>query len=263
MKENKKMLIVLAIFLIFIVGLIFLVISKGGKDEEVLDDFYEALNSRKYEIIYLAQTSCGSCQIFDADLKTIKDVQNFDYLKINLDKLLSSAVDEIFDRLSIDPSGEVATPYVVIVKEGEIVDQFNRVGINELVDILKDYNFLNKDFSLGVNYLEFDEYLNLYDSGSRMVVALSSASEKGAETKTIKSVLREISLEKDVEINYFELLFDTEAEYNIFADTFDIIGSTDIPIVAIIQNQKIVDYVSGTTSKTEILDMLKKNNIVK
>lgn len=263
MKENKKMLIVLIIFLVFIVGLVFIVMSKGGKDEDVLNEFYEALNSRKYEIIYLGQTNCGYCQTLDEDLKTIKEVQKFDHLKINLDKLLSSAVDEIFDRLSIDPSGEISTPYVVIVKEGEIVDQFNSVGINELVEILKDYNFLDKDFSLGINYLDFDEYLNLYDSGSKMVVAFSSVTEAGSETRTLKSVLREITLEKNVEINYFDLLFDTETEYNIFADTFELVKTEDIPIIAIIQNQKVVDYVSATTSKSEILAMLKENKIVK
>lgn len=260
MKETKKMLIIGAIVLVFIIGILIIVFKKEEKDKGIMDQFYELLNSRKYEILYIAKSDCDYCKLFDSNLKEITEVQKIDYLKIYIDKILVSSANEIIERLEIE---ELGTPYVAIIKDGQVVDNFGYLEPNELLKKFKTYNFVDENVKLSLNYLELGDYYELLSSKKKSVVAFSSLDNSTKETNTFKSVIKEISRENKIEINYFELLFTSDEEFEEFAKTFEVIRTDNIPIIAIIENNKVVDYVSATTSKDEILNLLKDNNMVK
>ena len=260
MKETKKMWIILGVALAIIILIVAIVANKGGTDKNVLDDFYELLNSRKYEMLYIGKSDCGYCAMFDNNLTEISEIEKFDYLKIEIDKVLASTANEIIERLELD---EVSTPYIAIVKDGEVIENFGYLEPNELLNKLKSYDFVSMDTELGLNYLTLESYFSLFDSGKRSVVALSSTDNELNKTKTFKKILKEIASENKIEINYFELLFTTEEEYKSFVQTFGIVETEGIPLFAIIENQKVVDYTSGTISKDELLTLLKENKVIK
>lgn len=260
MRELKKMWIILGVALISIIAIIALVASKGGADKNVLDDFYELLNSRKYEMLYIGKSDCGYCAMFDNNLDEISEIEKFDYLKIEIDKVLASTANEMIERLQLD---EVSTPYISIVKDGEVIETFGYLEPNELLKKLKSYDLVSKDAELGLNYLTLEDYFSLFNEGKRSIVALSSVDNELNKTKTFKRILKEISKENNIEINYFELMFTTEEEYKSFVQTFGIIETEGIPLFAIIENKKVVDYTSGTISKDELLTLLKDNKIIR
>ena len=198
--------------------------------------------------------------MFDNNLKEIYEVQEFDYLKINVDKILATSANEIIERLEIS---ELATPYIAIIKEGEVVDTFSYVEPNELLEKLKTYNFVDKDLKLDINYLTLEDYYNLVESGKKVVIGFSSTNNKNSETRLFKNALKEISKENGIEINYFELLFTADEEYKEFLKTFADIEAENIPLLAVFENKKVVDYINVGTTKEGLQTFLKEQKIIK
>ena len=79
----------------------------------------------------------------------------------------------------------------------------------------------------------------------------------------INSIKNIISKENKVGINYFELSFDSEDNQTTFFNTLGLTLDQEIPVVVIIQNKKVTDKLEGVVSKTEVLEFLKSNKIVK
>ena len=259
-KSIIKLLSVLGVFIIFIIVLIAATKSKEKEDESSLNKFYEMLNSRSYGIIYLAQTTCSACESFDKVLEEVKTVGDINYVKINMDKLLNSSANEIVEKLEIE---DLRTPYLAVVKEGKVVETFNYLDQGELLEKLKTYNLVDKDATLGINYLNLETFLDLFNSGKTSVIAISSIDNAYTKTTVLKDVLKEISKENKVGINYFELSFDSEDNRTTFFNTLGLTLDQEIPVVVIIQNKKVTDKLEGVVSKTEVLEFLKSNKIVK
>ena len=177
-----------------------------------------------------------------------------------MDKLLNSSANEIVEKLEIE---DLRTPYLAVVKEGKVVETFNYLDQGELLEKLKTYNLVDKDATLGINYLNLETFLDLFNSGKTSVIAISSIDNAYTKTTFLKDVLKEISKENKVGINYFELSFDSEDNQTTFFNTLGLTLDQEIPVVVIIQNKKVTDKLEGVVSKTEVLEFLKSNKIVK
>ncbi len=240
---------------------------------EALKSFYEAFDSKELKVIFFARTSCSYCSLEKPILKQIASDYDIDYYNIDTDELTSTEVQEIMSALGISGS----TPTTVIVKEGKVVatntgyldgkpyvEFFIKNGIlkegatykpeEELKSI--DYSEFKKiaekeeaslvllDDSACPNCIELRSKLNTWASKYKFKVNYLAA--KSLSTDEIKSL---------VENDLKEMNFDNE--------TYKKDGDVSIPLLFVVKDNKIVDYVTESTEESDYIKLLEKNKFIK
>ena len=279
-KEKKKTIIltvVLSVVCLLLIG-IFVVDTLKQKgtivDEEtreVMNEFNEYFNSKERTVIYYASSDCGYCELQSPILETIADDYDMDYLEIDSSKLGSTQINEIIEKLEI----EGRTPTTVIVQNGEVID--TAIGYTDgskYVEFFASNEMIPEDAVYSkeadltfINYHEFEELITENDK-QIVVVGQTTCSHCIA----IKPALNSVADEYDLTINYLNITEMTEEESDSFSESLkdleyndpDFVesGSFGTPLTLIIEDGKIVDYISGARTKSQLVREFKKAGLI-
>ena len=112
--------------------------------------------------------------------------------------------------------------------------------------------------------IDIDKYLELYNGDKASVVLIGRS---GCEYCVIvEPIIRNIMYKNKIDINYLSLdNFDDDARDKLLNSDkyFKDSGGVNTPMLLIVKNKKIVDYEDGLISRSEYMDFLEKNNIIK
>ena len=279
-KEKKKSIVLVIVLSVICVALIsFLVVDmlkQNGTivDEEtteLMEEFNEYFNSKERTVIYYASSGCSYCELQTPILETISEDYDMDYLEIDSSTLGVKQKNEILEKLGI----EQATPTTVIVEEGKVIDvaegytegtKYVEFFVNNEM-IPEDAVYSKEAFLTFIDYEEYEELIN--DSGKQIVVVGQTTC---SHCITIKPALNSVAEDYDLDINYLNITEITEEESNKFTDSLNKIeyndpdfvedGSFGTPLTLIIENGKVVDYISGARTKSQLVREFKKNDLI-
>ena len=112
--------------------------------------------------------------------------------------------------------------------------------------------------------IDIDKYLELYNGDNTSVVLIGRS---GCEYCVIvEPILRNIMYKNKIDINYLSLDgFDDDARDKLLNSDkyFKDSGGVNTPMLLIVKDGKIVDYVDGLISRSEYMTFLKNNSIIK
>ena len=120
--EKKKVLIVLGVLAAILILIPIILSVSGKKGEATLELFRNTLNSSNEKLIFLGRPTCGYCTALKPVLDNMVVEYNFVYEYIDTDTLRSSQMDEILKTINVT-SKEFGTPYLLVVKDGKIIDK--------------------------------------------------------------------------------------------------------------------------------------------
>ena len=279
-KEKKKTIIITVILAIVALALIAVftvstlkengVISSSESKEE-LKEFYEQFNSKERTIIYYASPSCSYCTLQTPILETIAQDYDLDYYYLDASALSVKERSEVLEVLGI----EHATPTTIVVENGEVVD--TAVGYTQgkdYVEFLIDTEILPEDAEYSgekyITFIDYDEYEDLLDDSGihAIVIGQTTCSHCIAFKPTINSVAGDY----DVTINYLNLTEMSDDESSAFFDGLKTIGYDDpdfledgsfgTPTTLIIENGKVIDYISGQRTISQLVKEFKKLGLI-
>ena len=281
-KTNKKGLVLLLSILLIVVGIciFYQIDNKDSKttnqvsteeSNEIMDDFYKYLNSKKTKIIYYASSTCGYCELETPIMEQIQKDYDIDYLYIDSTKLTKSDREKMLKELDI----EHATPTTVVVKDGEILG--TQVGYADgglMVEFLKENKILDKDAVYTpeqyLTFINYEEYGQILEQEGKHVITIGQTG--CSHCIATKPVLNSIAKDYDITINYLNITEMTQSERNSFTNSLSEIGYDEeefvtsgnfgTPLTLIIQNGKVISYVSGERPTTQFIRAFKKAGII-
>ena len=248
-------------------------ISKGGKQsEKIYSEFEKKFNSNKRTVIYYASSDCGYCTLQTPILNTISEDYDMDYYYIDSSKLSLNHKNKILKALKI----KHATPTTVVVENGKVID--TKVGYTpgqEYVEFFIKSGMLEKgaEYSAekNITFIDYDEYKEVLSNEDLSVVVIGQTT--CSHCIAFKPALNSVAGEYDITINYLDLTDLSEEENDKFFENLKGLGYNDpdyledgsfgTPTTFIIENGKIINYLSGEMTTSQLVKQLKKNNVIK
>ena len=141
-KENKALIVVICIVLLFILSIIITPNRVSLIEDKHVTEWLEAASKDKITVLTLGQTTCSHCIAFKPTAEKFVNKYDVDWYWINVDQGAALELTEedaqILNEQFPDFSG---TPYTVIYKSGKQVDKINgRAEYADVVEIIKDAN---------------------------------------------------------------------------------------------------------------------------
>lgn len=248
-------------------------VSERNTSTDNLKKFYEAFDSEDLNVIFFASATCGYCTLEKPIIENISNDYNMSYYPIDASTLSQDELNEIISALGI----RGATPTTVIVKKGEVVatnegyldgkpyvEFFVKNGVLKEGSTYKEENKLKN-----IDYSEFEDVAK--KDKTTLVYLDSSACQACIESR---SILNKIADGNDFEINYLSAVSLSESEVNELVEkklkdmgydeeTYVKESQIKIPLLLVIKNNKIKDYVLESTDEKEYTKVLEKYDFIK
>lgn len=260
MNEIKKLIIVLSVIVLCIIGVVTFSVIDSKKNEKVYALFEEKFNGETNTLVYIGRPTCGYCNLLTPSLEDMKTRYNFEYVDINIDEIDNKSLDKILESLQVE---ELGTPYLAIVSNGKVVDVQNGYADYDVIfEFLKKNNIIANDAELLLNYINVETYNKLIKSKDASVIVVGQST--CSYCVKAKVVLNEIASKNDIEINYLNLSYMTEEDYNKFTSSFEYFQSSSwgTPVTMIVKNGKIVDKLEQFVTEEEYTEFFKKNGVM-
>lgn len=279
-KERKNSIILIIILIIICLVLIGMFLMSTLKQsgvildketKKVMSQFDKYYNSKDRTMIYYASSGCNYCEMQDPILETIVEDYDIDYLEIDSATLGFKQREEILAKLDI----EQATPTTVIVKEGKVIDVAEGyMDGREFIEFLIDNKILPEDAvyskESNLTFINYEEYTELITKKETQVLVVGQ--KTCSNCIAIKPALNSIAGDYDLTINYMDLTKITESEYDSFKESLTTIeyndpefietGSLGVPLTLILENGKVIDYISGQRTKSQLVREFKKAGLI-
>ena len=193
-----------------------------------------------------------------------------DYLYIDSIKLTKKQREEILDKLEIEQS----THTTVIVEKGKVIDtQVGYVGGKEYVEFFKENGMIPEDAVYSkeqyITNIDYSEFEKLLSEGAHVVVIGQTGC---SHCTAIKPALNSVSKDYKITVNYLNLTeMDSETQSS-FSDKLREIeyndpdfledGSYGTPLTLIIKDGKVVSYLSGERTTSQLAREFKKQGLI-
>ncbi len=254
MDEKKKALVVLVISAVLVIIAIIAIVSSLITSGKKIDELKDVMDSKEAKIVYLAKDSCYYCNLLEPITTSMKEEFDLDYYNIDTSELSSAELAKILKILDIDYDA-FGTPYIVIVKDGEKVDE--HVGYTDedvLFDLFKSNGLISEDKTLNMTYL--DEIDSTIDSDSSSLVLIGASGDTASIEARI--TLRKLAKENSIDIKYFDTSKLTdEDEYSNLLSKLDV---ESLPVLVKFENGNVV---SKEETISEYETYLKENGYMK
>lgn len=279
-KEKKKTLIITislaVIALVLMLCFIFMELREMGiigssESNEIMKEFNYSYNSDERKVIYYSSSECGYCKMQTPILELIAEDYDLEYCSIDSTKLSKKQANIVLDKLGI----ENATPTTVIVEDGKVIDvQEGYVDGRELVDFFKENKVLEEDAVYSaekyITYVDYNKYRSLTRSEETSIIVIGQST--CSHCIAIKPALNSVAEDYNLTINYLNLTELNEDETNKFYESLEDIeyndpdfvkdGSFGTPLTMVVEDGKIVDYISGSRTISQLVRKFRQLGLI-
>lgn len=279
-KEKKKTIILTiglaVVALLAIIALVFIELRQSGiigssESSTIMKEFNKKYNANERTVIYYSSSACAYCELQTPILELVADDYDIEYYSIDSTLLSKSQRDEVLEKLNI----EHATPTTVIVEDGEVVaTQVGYADGGKLVDFFKENEILPEDAVYSaekyITFVDYDEYKSLIKEDKTHIIVVGQTT--CSHCIAIKPALNSVAEDYDLTINYLNLTDLTEEESEGFFSSLEKIeyndpdflkdGSFGTPLTLIVENGKVVDYISGQRTISQLVREFTKVGLI-
>ncbi len=266
MKKVLKCMVLIIVSMFIMTG-----VNAAALDSEQNKDI-----SKGTKIIYLGRPTCGFCAAYKPGLDYLTEKYNINYIYVNTDVVSEAGQKAWFKKLGIDEK-EFGTPTTVITEKGKVKETIpGFIPEEDLFDKLKEYGFINKEevyvpLYNDLKYIDFNDYKGIVESDKKSIIVL--AQHTCSACINAKSYINNLAKTLNIEINYFNLGFESQEEYDYFYGSYDYIKkqmddqTLSTPTILVVKGKKLlarqVGFENEETLKSFIDDYYTKNNIQK
>lgn len=275
-KKGIILVIIGAILATLLVGLfvyndVMPMIEKNKESNKIIEAFYKKYNAKERNIIYYAKDDCSYCKLQTPILDEIAEEYDLKYYYVNSNKLTKRDIKKITNELDIKNE----TPITIIVEDGEVVDtQVGYLDGSAYTEFLKKNEILDSDAIYPgeklINFVSFDEYKKIINASGKNIVVIGQTG--CSHCTAIKPALNQVASEYDITINYLNLTDLKEEENSEFYKTLDQVqyndpdyvneGSFGTPLTLILENGKVIRYISGERTPSGLVREFTKAGII-
>ena len=268
MNEIKRTIIFGSILLVLF-GLLIGIYVFDKKEDKT---YTTTSNKSNYQLYYLGREGCGFCTKFQPHIDYIKETYGIDYTYIDISKISNSELNEYLTKFNIGEDDKFGTPTIAIMNgDNFVAKNIGYIEKQELFYFLKKNNMItekytNKNYP-NLNYIELEDYKKIVESNDKQFVVISQDGCKDCD-KT-QEYLNKLAKEYGLKVNYYDVYFETQDDYNVFYNSYDYIKeqldnqNLYTPTFLVVENKKVIDSLAKFESEEKLLEFLKKNNLIK
>lgn len=259
MNEKNKLVIVIGIIIITI--LLIITVSVNSKGKDALAAFEQALLSTENTVVYIGRTSCSYCELYEPNLIEMSQRYSFPVTYINTDEVSNSTMEKILSQIDMSMQ-TLGTPYTVIVKNGEIIDeQKGFTDYDYTFDFLQKNGIISETAELLLNYLDYEGFEEIISSKTEQFLVVGHF--QSIDVINYKLFLTSLAAAyPNLTINYLNYLTLTQEEMEKTLE-FEYFQNEDaeIPAVLIVKDNELIDSTNKFT-ESDTIEFLEDNNMI-
>lgn len=265
MNENKRLYVIVGILIVLIVITGISTIVDRRQNAKIYEKFETAFNAEKEQIIFLERPTCSYCQLTIPIMESLSGKYNFTYNDINTDKISSSNLSKILDKLGVSKD-DFGTPYIAIVKNGKVVAtqpgyaeesaMFEFFQNNGIIDEKEEYKEI-------LNYVDYNEYKSLISSSNAQLIVMVQTGCSACISA--KPILEQIVEENNITINALNITNLSDDDKESLSSSLDYLNENDwgTPLLLVVKDNKVIDASNGYLDKKTYETFLNKNGFIK
>ncbi len=238
MDEEKKLWImigVVVVLILFIIGIYWI----GNLElKKTLKDIDQNMNTDETQIFYLSRPTCQYCILLEPVTETLKQEYQLTYHHINTDKFSTNQLKKILDKFGVD-SKTFGTPYIVITKNGKVVDQLSGYADENVVfQLFQKNELIPVDAKLAFQYVDYNTFQTIWKSEGRKLIMIG---ETGAKSVQARNALKPLISTHNLDIVYMDIAeTGNNDNYNAFLTMIGYTTQPTYPILLIVENGVII-----------------------
>ena len=281
MLKNKKLMVpvALAAFALIAISIFGIMeLNKNGingskESNETMKEFNKYYNSKDKKIIYYASTSCYYCSLETPILEALAEDYDLDYYYVDTAKLNLSTRNEIMKKLKIEKH---ATPITVIVEKGKVIDKVEGYAPSDkYTKFFIENDMLPKDAvysgEKNITFIDYSKYEKLISGKNKSIIVVGQTTCR--HCIAFKPAMNTVAGKYNVTINYLNLTDLDDTSRSSFFDSLKKLGFDDeeflkdgsfgTPTTLVVQNNKIVNYITGERTTSQFAKELAKFGLIK
>lgn len=266
MNETKKLFTVLGVVVAVIAVIIIAAVVGGQREQEVIDEIKELMNSETGELIYIGRPGCSYCQQFSPILEDASDEYQFGYYYLNTDELSDTNLQTILDMLEID-ADSFGTPTMAVVRNGKQDGlQIGYTDAEGVFDFLQTNGIIGEDVEyvaddVNLNKIGYEEYEEIINSDEKQIVVFAQTGCSHCEEA--RPVLNDIAEEYGITINYLNITDLSTDDQTSMTESLDILSDGFVtPLTIVVQNKEVIDSIEGFDSEETMVEFFKENGFI-
>lgn len=263
--ENKRIIWLAAIVGLLIAITIFGNLGSVSKSASIIADVENLMQSENPQAIYIMRETCTYCELNKTNIESMVNEYGFNYYNVDTTNLSTTDYDKLLRILNIS-SNDFGTPYLAVVKKGEVKGRLNGLtSYDELFKFLKDNSLIDKKAKTYLNYISYSDYKKVIKSKTNEVIVLATSSCKYCLAE--QPVLIDLAKETGAKINYFYLDKNLTSEdvYNEFMNSLTWFSENTkwgTPTTLIVRDGKVVKYLEGYRDLNALKEFYRENEII-
>lgn len=194
-------------------------------------------------------------------LEEIAKEYNSEYKMIDAYLLSSTQKQKLNSILQIS---EVEDQIIILVQNQKIIGSIRGINTkNEYLKNLEDFEFID-EIDNYIKDIDYDEFENLVNSQEKSIILIGKDNCKYCDE--VMNILNTIIIDYDIEINYLNIKdFESDISEKVEQKIIEL-GYEDgftTPIILLIESNKLLDYVIGSSDEKYFVDIFTENGIIK
>lgn len=226
----------------------------------IIDSVPDLLKS-DLSILYFPYEYVDGIEVQSEILEEIAKEYNSEYKMIDAYLLSSTQKEKLNSILQISA---VEDQIIILIQNDKIIGSIR--GINnkkEYLNKLKDYKFIDKIESY-IEDIDYDIFEELINSQEKNIILIGKENCKYCDD--VMSILNTLIINYNIKVSYLNIKnFDTELS-KLTEEKLNELGYSDgftTPITLIIESNKLLDYVIGSSDEEYFIEIFKENGIIK
>jgi len=219
------------------------------------------------KIVYMGREDCMFCQLFVPSLNYFSEKYNFDYIYVDTNNVTESQLNAWFEKLEVESEG-FGTPTTVITKDGKVIDKIGGY-VPEIVlfETLQKNGFIDENEHYvsqyeNINFIDFNGYKSIVESDKKEVLVIGQSTCTACSSA--KPYINEVAKKLNIKINYFDLEFNSQEEYDYFYFSYDYIkkqidyNSLSTPTFLVVNGKELIAKSVGYEDKQILENFIDK-----
>lgn len=261
--KNKKNIILLVIIIVILVSMCLLFFNnkphtKTNKDD-LIDRIINRIDKKENFLIYVSENNCVSCGDMEDFILYYNKYYNVKFTNLNIDKVSENSYKKLLKKLGYKKV-QISSPAVIYIKDGFSAGISNGIMTEDILkNSLINYGYMLKEEAESDNLISNEEFFKKFkDTKGHLIVFYTYDSDISYDFRG-----KVYKLSNKYKFNYDLVYAGMAYSYNITTTVYGKLRDKfTIPIMVLIGDNKVIDYVSeNDTSMIEAF--LKKHNYIK
>ena len=235
--------------------------------EEVVDNVKEIekesmkILDNDYSIVYIPYIKHDEILNQERIFENISKKYSIDYKRINAYSLSKIQKAKINKLLEIS---DVEDQILVIIKNKKMIANIRGIhSKNTYIENLYELNFID-ELETKINQVDYDEFKRVLNNDDKSIIFIGM--DNSHDCEKVFNLLNGMIYNYNLNINYINLKDTNSSIYSKVKEKIEKIGykgNFTLPLVLIVESNKILDYIIGNSQEDYFLEVFIENGVIR